>query len=82
MDVNDLIINLSISISTNMVATEPGKPGKCPFVKKVSENLEKSGNNFGSVLVLMVWIPISNNVVFLTSQGILFLIFCGNPDYV
>ena len=26
-----------------MVAIEPGNPGKCPFVKKVSENMEKSG---------------------------------------
>ena len=26
-----------------MVATEPGKPEKCQFLKEVSENLEKSG---------------------------------------
>ena len=28
-----------------MVATDPVKPGKCPFFKEVSENLEKSGKS-------------------------------------
>ena len=56
-----------------MVATEPGK---CKFLKKVSENLaksgntvekaNKSGNDFGSVLVLMVSIPKTDNVMYLT----------------
>ena len=28
-----------------MVATEPGKSGKCQFFKTVGENLEKSGKS-------------------------------------